>query len=124
MESVFEAVRKACSATDWSRGVELVRIDAVARENADDDEIVVRVVTRGGMICPRVTLWPDDAEWDCECPSKAPACEHAAAAVIALKQAERKGKELAGVELSVLDRFVPRAPRGPLVDAPLLEIPK
>jgi superfamily II DNA or RNA helicase len=98
MESVFEAVRKACSATDWSRGVELVRIDAVARESADDDEIVLRVVTRGGMICPRVTLWPDDAEWDCECPSKAPACEHAAAAVIALKQAERQGKKLAGVE--------------------------
>ncbi len=98
MQSLFEAVRAACSPTTWSRGVELTRRKAVSQERAGRDERVFRVVTRGGMICPRVTLYTDDDDWDCDCPSREPACEHVAAAVIACRQAEERGDEITAAE--------------------------
>ncbi len=47
---------------------------------------------------PLVSLFPDDAEWSCECPSTLPACEHAVAAAIALAQAEKDGTDLLGMK--------------------------
>ena len=57
VQALFEAVRKACSPAAWSRGVELTRAGAAVGEGAEDDEVVFRVTTRGGMICPQVTLY-------------------------------------------------------------------
>ena len=92
MTSTFEAVRNACSRELWSRGIELVRADAVVGERAESDEIAVRVATKGGMIARNVRLFLDDAQWECTC--GAPVCEHAAAAVIALKRAADEGRTL------------------------------
>ena len=83
IQELFQALRSACSSGTWSRGVELVRADAVTGEGDDSGEISLRVSTRGGLICPTVILMPRDAEWECDCPSREDACEHAAAAVIA-----------------------------------------
>ena len=92
MTATFEAVRKACSPQLWSRGIELVRADAVVGERAEADEVAVRVATKGGMIARNVLLFLDDAQWECTC--GAPVCEHAAAAVIALKRAHDEGRAL------------------------------
>jgi len=90
--STFEAVRKACTPQLWSRGIELVRADAVVGERAEADEVAVRVATKGGMIARNVRLFLDDAQWECTC--GAPVCEHVAAAVIALKRAHDEGRPL------------------------------
>ena len=92
MSSVFESVRGACSPQIWSRGIELVRSDAVAGEKSDGEAVVVRVATKGGMIARNVTLFVDDGQWECSC--GAPVCEHAAAAAIAWKRANDAGREL------------------------------
>ncbi len=94
IDATFAAVRKACPPAIWSRGVELVRQGAVIGERAQGRELDLRVSMQGGMVAPLVTLFPDDAEWSCECPSAAAACIHVAAAVIAVKQAEEKGESL------------------------------
>ncbi|MEZ0313810.1 MAG: DEAD/DEAH box helicase [Myxococcota bacterium] len=94
IDATFAAVRKACPPAIWSRGVELVRQGAVLGERAQGRELDLRVSMQGGMVAPLVTLFPDDAEWSCECPSAAAACIHVAAAVIAVKQAEEKGESL------------------------------
>ncbi len=94
VQSLFEAVREACSSSAWSRGVELSRSDCATGERADAAEIAIRISTRGGLDCPLVTLYPSDDEWDCECASREDACEHVAAAVIALRGARQKGLEL------------------------------
>jgi superfamily II DNA or RNA helicase len=92
VQPLFEAVRRACSARVWSRGVELTRAGAVVAERgAGEDEVAFRVTLRGGMFCPRVTLYADDLEWDCECPGREPVCEHVAAAVIAWRRAQGGG---------------------------------
>jgi hypothetical protein len=66
IQELFEALRSACSSGTWSRGVELVRADAVTGEADEGDEISLRVSTRGGLICPTVILMPGDAEWECD----------------------------------------------------------
>jgi superfamily II DNA or RNA helicase len=97
-ERLFEAVRKACPPATWSRGVELTRAGAVVGEGTGDDEVVFHVSTRGGMISPKVTLYPDDLDWDCECPGHATVCEHVAAAVIAWRRSDDEGRDLTAPE--------------------------
>jgi superfamily II DNA or RNA helicase len=92
MERVFAAVRAACNPATWSRGIELVRADAVIGEQADEGEARLRVATKRGMIARTVTLFLDDGDWECTCGARP--CEHAAAAVIALKRARDEGREL------------------------------
>ncbi|MFQ5418564.1 MAG: DEAD/DEAH box helicase, partial [Myxococcota bacterium] len=74
--------------------VELARGDAVVGESDDGEEIVLRISERGGLICPTVTLFPEDEDWECDCASAEPGCAHAAAAVIALKHARANGNAL------------------------------
>jgi superfamily II DNA or RNA helicase len=96
-QALFEAVRKAATARAWSRGVELVRAGAVSREPGDAG-LLLRVATRGGLSNPSVRL-DDDAEapeWDCDCGDAEDPCEHVAAAVIAVRRAQREGRELPG----------------------------
>jgi len=88
----FAAVRTACSPAVWSRGIELVRAGAVVGEQSGADEARLRVATKGGMIARTVVLFLDDGDWECTCGARP--CEHAAAAVIALKRAREEGREL------------------------------
>ncbi len=94
MQDFFDAVREECSTRIWSRAVELARADAVIGERDDDDEVVLRVSTRGGMVSPTVTLYPNETDWECECNTSEPVCEHVAAAVIALRQSRKEGQPL------------------------------
>ena len=94
MQQLFDAVREACSRGTWSNGVELVRAGAVSGETARGDEVTLRVSTRGGVVSPTVTLYPNDAEWACDCASVEDPCAHVAAGVIALKRAREDGAEL------------------------------
>jgi superfamily II DNA or RNA helicase len=96
LEALFAAVRGACSSTVWSQGVELARAGAVRGDRDDEDEVVLRVATRGGLVSPSVHLELDPPDWNCDCASREDVCEHAAAAVIALRQARRAGERLPG----------------------------
>jgi superfamily II DNA or RNA helicase len=98
IQALFEAIRRECSTAEWSRGVELVRADALSADSDDGDEIVIRVSERGGLICPTVTLHPPDEDWDCDCGSPRAACAHSAAAVIALRRARKEGAALPSAE--------------------------
>ena len=86
MAALFEAVREACARTVWSRGGELARGGAVRRDDAQaPGELVLRVVEKGRVVAPRVVLYPDPGEWECDCASRDDPCVHVAAAAIALK---------------------------------------
>lgn len=76
-------VRKACPSGVWSQGVKMVREGAVSIGEASDSEPTFRVRERGRAIAPTVTLFVADEEWDCDCGTKAPICNHVAAAAIA-----------------------------------------
>lgn len=94
IEETFKAIRQVCSANIWTQGVELVRIAAVDGVRDAEDEIVCRVRTPKRAVAPTVRLYPIDEEWDCDCESKAPCCEHIAAAIIAVRRAHQDGTTL------------------------------
>jgi len=97
IEEFFSAVREASDAQTWSRGVELARANAVNGESFQAGEVVLRVSTRGGMICPAVHLHILDEDWECECNGPKDPCEHVTAATIALRIARKQGKKLPNV---------------------------
>ena len=74
--------------------MEFARAEAVSRENGPPGEIVLRVVAPGRVITPRVVLYPEDEEWECDCGERADPCAHVAAGVIALRSAKREGRSL------------------------------
>ncbi|HTV25770.1 MAG TPA: SNF2-related protein, partial [Polyangiaceae bacterium] len=94
IDETFKAIRQACSASLWSQAVELVRAAAVAGVSESEEEIVCRVRTPNRVVAPKVTLYPLDEEWDCDCDSKLPCCEHVAAAMIAVRRAQQEGISL------------------------------
>ena len=93
-EELFTAIREAAPGRTWSRGIELARADAVDGMSYDEDSIMLRVATPGRRVPPVVTLFPLDEEWVCDCDSKTAACEHVAAAIIATRQARKKGQPM------------------------------
>jgi hypothetical protein len=94
LQSIFEAIQDACTRQTWSRGVTLARAGAVSIEQQSDEEIALRVAARRGLAAPEVTLHPADDDWECSCASAEDPCDHVAASVIALRQAERSGEAL------------------------------
>ncbi len=93
-QALFEAMQASASRASWSRGVELVRANAVSGERAEANEIVLRISTRQGLKAPLVTLYPEDEDWECTCSGEENPCEHATAAVIALRKARKEGLAL------------------------------
>lgn len=93
-EALFAAARAACPAAIWSRAVELVRKSAVSGQTQEDSELICHVKSPTRSVPHTVQLYPQDAEWACDCDSRAACCEHVAAAVIALKQANAQGHAL------------------------------
>ncbi|MDC0718838.1 DEAD/DEAH box helicase [Nannocystis bainbridge] len=94
MRALLDAVRAACSPRDWSRGVELARVGAVAGVRRERDEVVLRVAIKGAGKSPTVALYPGDAEWSCDCDDAGECCFHVAAAAIALQRAVEAGEAL------------------------------
>ncbi len=94
VDSLFFAVRSACSTAQWSRGVELSRAGAVFLDREGEEEVIFRIAARGGMIGRAVTLYPADNDWDCGCDRPEAGCEHVAAAIITWKRASEKGQDL------------------------------
>ena len=86
MKDPFDDVRRSAPSDTWSKGVTLARGGAVFLESDDGEEIVARVAVPGTPLTPRVSLYPDDGEWECNCGSVLAACEHVAAVVIARRQ--------------------------------------
>ncbi len=92
MQELFDAVRGQCRAEVWLRAEQLMRAGSVDGKRTHNDEVELRIITRGGMTSPRVVLSPAHLDWSCECPSEERACVHVAAAVIAVRQAEHDGQ--------------------------------
>jgi hypothetical protein len=94
VQDLFETVRNRASRSAWSRGVELARAEAVVGEQADEDEIVLRVRISGSVVHPTVILYPQDREWECSCGGADDPCAHVAAAAIALRRVRSEGRAL------------------------------
>jgi superfamily II DNA or RNA helicase len=111
IEDLFQTIRGACSSQAWSRGVELVRGEAVCGERDSGDEVILRVSAPGSAVSPTVVLLPEDEEWECNCRSRDDVCDHVAASVIALRRARKAGEDLPGASASAAGRIAYRLRR-------------
>jgi superfamily II DNA or RNA helicase len=117
MEDYLRAVRDGCTPAQWSRAVEAARSGKVHALRVREAELDFRVETRPGQAAHKVTLEPDGEDWDCDCTARTEACEHVAAAAIALSEARKRGDTMPSESGSVAHahvgyRLVSR--RGPL----------
>ncbi len=94
MQELFDAIRQQCASGVWLRAEQLTRTGSVDGKRTHNDEVEVRIVTKGGMSSPRVVLSPAHLDWSCECPSEDAACIHVAAAIIAVRKAQDDGQPL------------------------------
>ena len=94
LQELLDAIREACAGPAWSRGALLVRAGAVSADPEQDGEIALHVSLRGGLLSRTVILTPATGGWECDCGSREEACEHVAAAAIALRRARSEGREL------------------------------
>jgi hypothetical protein len=96
-QALFEAVREQCAKGVWLRAEQMTRASSIDGKNTSNNELELRLITKGGMSSPRVMLSPSDLDWSCECPSEEAACIHVAAAVILVRNAEQAGEPLTGL---------------------------
>ena len=92
VDKLFNTMRETLSERAWSQGVNVARSGGVVGLTADEDELRLSVVSTMRPSPYEVHLSPGDEEWSCECGHAA--CVHAAAAVIAAKQAIFEGKTM------------------------------
>jgi superfamily II DNA or RNA helicase len=93
-DKLFVAIRQKASAQAWSSGVSLARDHKVIKEDEDDDTVTFRVIAGGRGQAFAVDLMPEDLDWQCDCGSREACCEHVAAAIIALRSADKDGKDV------------------------------
>src|SRR6187549_2427470 len=94
MQALLEAIRDACPKPVWQRATALAQTATVTGKRTADQDLELRVVTRGGMTSPRVWLSPGKLDWSCECDSGDDACIHVAASAQWMAQAQERGQDL------------------------------
>ncbi|MEO7164661.1 MAG: SNF2-related protein, partial [Bdellovibrionia bacterium] len=80
----FQHLLKLCPPGLWSQGMSLVRSNSVIKDAVSKDEKIFRIQDPNRSVGRKVSLWPEDEDWFCDCEAKTPVCSHVAAAVIFL----------------------------------------
>ena len=102
LQALYDAIREQCPKGVWLRAEQMAKTGNVDGKRTRNDELEVRVLTKGGMASPRVVLSPADEDWSCECPSQDAACIHVAAAVIGLRKAQENGTSLSELSTAAI----------------------
>jgi len=88
LDEFFQTIQKTCLPGIWSKGIGLTRTQSVVLDAQKPDEITLRVKSPEHPVSRRVSLWPEDEDWYCDCEGPNDVCAHVAAAVITLKNAK------------------------------------
>lgn len=85
LPAFFQTLQKACLPGVWSKGVAWARDKRVQLDSRTAEEIVLRVRVPDRPVAAKVSLWPADEDYFCDCDDRADPCPHVAAAISALK---------------------------------------
>lgn len=87
VDQLFKALQSECSPALWSEGVTLTRGgNSFVGAKQTDEEVIVHVRVKTRPVSHKVTLWPKEKDWDCDCGDPDMPCAHIVAATIALKR--------------------------------------
>lgn len=88
LDLLLQKIQKTCLPGIWSKGVTLARSQAVSLDSHSESELVLRARQPDRPVAAKVSLWPEDEDWFCDCPEfgeNTEVCAHVAAAAIAVK---------------------------------------
>lgn len=85
MNGFFNFIQKKSLPGLWSKGISLARENAVSLIQKSDHEVVFNVKVKDKPVSYKVSLWIEDEDYFCSCPSKVDPCEHVIASTSALK---------------------------------------
>jgi len=94
MKELVDAIREQCPPATWQRAVTLARTASVNGKRTHNDELELRLSTKGGAASPLVVLSPKHLDWSCECDSAEGACIHVAAAALYAQAAAERGEAM------------------------------
>jgi hypothetical protein len=97
MQELVDAIKEQCKPQVWQRALQLAQTATVSGKRTHNEELELRVITRGGMASPLVCLSPKQLDWSCECESEEDACVHVAASALWVNEAFERGQELPGL---------------------------
>src|ERR1043165_4789692 len=97
MQELLAAIRAKCPPQVWLRATQLAQTATVTGKRTHNDELELRVLTRGGASSPLVCLSPGELDWSCECDSDDEACIHVAASALWMADAEKRGEDVVGL---------------------------
>lgn len=98
VQSLFESIQEAALSGIWSKGIALSRAQTVRVVSENDDEVVCQVGSLEKPVSYRVQLFLDDEDYYCDCDEKKPPCQHAVAAIAAVKNKTYLSAESGGVQ--------------------------
>ena len=105
------ALQKAALPGIWSRGVSLAKDGTFYLESETAAEVLLRY--HKPPVSPKVTLWPDESDWHCDCGDRNDPCTHSIAAFLAYRDGLTKKPDSPslkkGAVLQLEYRFFPQA---------------
>jgi hypothetical protein len=107
------ALQKAALPGIWSRGVNLAKDGTFYLEAEGATEILLRY--HKPPVSPKITLWPSESDWHCDCGDRNDPCVHSIAAFLAYRDGKAKeppkpsSMKQGGCTLALEYRFFPQS---------------
>ncbi|MGZ3672067.1 MAG: DEAD/DEAH box helicase [Bdellovibrionota bacterium] len=106
------ALQKAALPGVWSRGVSLAKDGTFYLETDGATEVLLRY--HKPPVSPKITLWPEEADWHCDCGDRNDPCTHSIAAFLAYRDGLAKKPDApssmkSGCTLALEYRFFPQS---------------
>lgn len=88
LSALQSSLQEAALPALWNRGVNLAKDGTFFLEAEGKTEILLRY--HKPPVSPKITLWPEEEDWHCDCGDRADPCAHAIGAFLAYRDGKAK----------------------------------
>ncbi len=112
IQQLYAALQEAALPNVWTKGIALAKDGIVFESSRSPEEILLKINRPNQAVSPKVTLWPTEMDWHCDCGDRNDPCVHAVAAATAFKNGLTKQEALVG-KTKTSKKATTAAPSGP-----------
>lgn len=88
LSSLQTAIQEAALPAVWSKGVVLAKDSTFYLEAVSETEVLLRY--HKPPVSPKITLWPEEADWHCDCGDRNDPCTHVVAGFLSYRDGKAK----------------------------------
>ncbi|MCO5143466.1 MAG: DEAD/DEAH box helicase [Oligoflexia bacterium] len=103
LSALQAALKKAAASTAWTKGTNLSKDGVFYLESESESEILLRYHKQ--PVSPKITLWPQEEDWHCDCGDRADPCAHAIGGFLAYKEGKTKKAESPTIKVGATSRI-------------------